>query len=249
MSAYDAKGQVTQTKNIDWQIATNTSDFQYKEFNFTIEAKTSGSYRIEFKTDAEVETESIETKQSVLSVLNNLQLSDFSRTNFSIFTDATNVSFQTINPKNIQQVRVNEQAIDLNETYKQFPLQIQDQTRSVKEIKLEKDDVLVAGDGVFALRPSEVINPFPRQFTNTIDLESSGLEYIVANYQPVGRNNRGQRKVSFNLDQACLDKGRYPFLISIPNIDEKNPVEISGIEITLKGKNIFQIIERLWNRL
>ena len=249
VTAYNSQGQIVQTKNIDWNISSNTSDVQFKEFNFKIENIPPGAYRIEFKTDNDIETEKIETYQSLLSVLNKLQLSDFSRTNFSIFTDATNVSFQTINPKNIQQIKVNEQFIDLNETYKQFSLRVQDQTRSVKEIKLEKDDVLLAADGVFALKPTEIINPFPRQLTSTIDLESSGLEYIIANYEPVGQNDRGQRTISFDLNQTCLDKDRYPFLISIPSLEKQDPVEISRIKITLEGKNIFQILESFWHRL
>ncbi len=249
VSAYNFEGRIIQTDTIDWQTSSMTSDLEYKEFNFNLEAVSSGAYRIEFKTDNEVETEGIITKQSVLSVVGNLQLSDFSRSNFSIFTDATNITFQTINPKNVQKIKVNEQDVDLRETYKQFSLKLEDQTRNIKEIKLEKDDVQLAGNGVFALTSTEIINPFPRQFTNTINLEASGLEYVLAKYEPVGQNSTGKRTILFELNQTCLDKDRYPFLISLPDIENQKPVEIRNIEISLEGKNIIQILERLWNRL
>jgi hypothetical protein len=245
---YSMSGEVVETKNVSWPYLDDENEIETKEFSITTKPLTPGAYRIEFKTDDSIETENLITNQSKLSVINSVQLSDFSRTNFSIFTDATNLSFQTINPKNVQRLVISGQSIDINETYKQFSLNLQDQTRAIKEIKLEKDDIMLAGDGVFALESEEIINPLPRQFTNTIDIQTSGLEYILAKYEPIGREPNGQRTVSFELNQSCLDKGRYPFLISAPMIHEQEPVEISGIDIRLEGKNIKQIIETLWKR-
>ena len=181
--------------------------------------------------------------------MNTIQLADFSRTNFSLFTDATNLSLQTTNPKSIQKINVNEQSIDLHKTYTLIMKRFNDQTRTIKEIKLEKDDILLAGDGVFALRPNQIFNPFPRQFTNSIDLQSSGIEYIIARYDPIGVLEKGERTIAFSLDQACVDKDGYPFIISMPSYNEQDVLEIENIDITFTGKNIFESLKTIWNRL
>lgn len=249
VNAYNSDGSSIETKNYDWIIPLHSTDYQYKTLNFKFEIPVAGAYRIEFKTDNEVETERIETKQNLLSVMNTIQLADFSRTNFSIFTDVTNLSLQTTNPKSIQKIRVNEQAIDLYKTYTLINERLDNQTRELKEIKLQKDDILLAGDGVFALRPTEIFNPFPRQFTNSIDLESSGLGYVIARYEPIGVLENGQRTITFNLEQACTDKDGYPFIISMPGYSEQDGVEIENIDITFTGKNIIEILKTIWNRL
>ncbi len=249
VTAYNSDGSSIETKNYDWTIPLYLTDYQYKTLNFKFEVPFAGSYRIEFKTDNEVETERIETKQNLLSVMNTIQLADFSRTNFSIFTDATNLSLQTTNPKSIQNIRVDEQTIDLPKTYTLINERLDDQTRKIKEIKLQKDDILLAGDGFFALKPSEIINPFPRQFTNSIDLESSGLEYVIARYEPIGLLENGQRTITFNLEQACVDKDGYPFIISMPGYSEQDGTKIENIDITFTGKNITEILKTIWNRL
>lgn len=245
---YTADSKIIETKTFIWPMAEETSDYQKQTFNFTTKRLSPAPYRLEFKAGDETETASIITTQPALSVINHWWLSDFGRSSFSIFTDATNISLQTINPKNLQHIEVGEQSLDLNETYKQFLLPLTNQSRDLKEIKLQKDDIMIAGDGVFALTPIHIIDPFPRQLTNTINLESSGMDYVIARYDPIGKGINGQRTVTFDLNQACLDKERYPFLISVPNVSEQNPVEISNLQISLQGKNLMQIIKTLWKR-
>lgn len=209
----------------------------------------SGAYRIEFKADNNIETESLITMQRKLSFINYVWLADLSRNNFSVFTDVTNISAQTINPKKLQSLKVNNQILEILETYNQFSLSLNDQTRKIKEIKIEKDDIILAGDGVFALSQDALFNPLPRQFSNKINLSESNLDYIIAGYEPIGLQKTGQRTVNFDLNQACLDNGRYPFIISAPQIDRNNPVTISKISINVTGKTLFNFIKSIWKRI
>jgi 5-hydroxyisourate hydrolase-like protein (transthyretin family) len=240
VTVYDQQNEIIKSlegKSTDSQIILTT------------EALAVGAYRLEFKADNNIETDTVRTFQTKLSFINYVWLTNLSRSNFSIFTDATNVSVQTINPEKLQTLQVHSQALEIRETYNQFSLPLEDHTRKIKEIRFEKDDVMLAGDGFFALSSEDIFESSPRQFSNKIDLATSDIEYIIAGYEPIGLNSTGERTVNFDLYQACLDKGRYPFIISTPQVNEHKPVKISKITVTVIGKNLLEFIKSIWERI
>jgi hypothetical protein len=165
-----------------------------------------GVYRLEFIAGNDFVTENVTTTQSRLAFLNRLWLTDASRTHFSMFSDSTNIQVQTLNPKSVQTIFVGGEKIDLTETYKQFSHILKNQNREIKEIKLEHDDIIIAGDGVFTFASSDIINPFPRQFTNKTILEKSDIDYVLAHYQPIGSQAPYTRTVVFNVSPFCHDR-------------------------------------------
>ncbi len=240
-SLYNDQGNTVYTEriNIDQKKLNQPSIIEKR---ITTNKLSSGMYRVEVKTSEDIIFSTIKTTQSRLAFINRVSLVRASRKNFSLYSDVTNLQAQTLDPQSLQTITVNNDQLRLSETYKQFSIILQDQTRVVKEIKLEHDNVVLAGDGVFSFSPREVINPFPRQFTNKTDIEKSDIDFVLAKYQPVGFSEPFSRTVHFNINPTCLDGKGIPFMIAAPEINPEKPIEIPLVEVTFSGRTLVDFL-------
>jgi hypothetical protein len=243
---YNTKNEVIESEKFNFPL-----NDQQPNLIFEKKIKTKnlipGAYRLEFIAGNDFVTENVTTTQSRLAFLNRLWLTDASRTHFSMFSDSTNIQVQTLNPKSVQTIFVGGEKIDLTETYKQFSHILKNQNREIKEIKLEHDDIIIAGDGVFTFASSDIINPFPRQFTNKTILEKSDIDYVLAHYQPIGSQAPYTRTVVFNVSPSCHDRRGLPFIIAAPDIETQEPVEVTSLDITFKGRTLSNYLKKLFS--
>lgn len=205
-----------------------------------------GPYRLEFKSDDTIITDTITTSQSKLAFINKLSLADIHRTNFTLFTDASYLKAQTLNPEHLQTLTIGQQSLPLSETYRQFSLPLDDQTRALKTINLPADDILLAGEGVFAFSADDSINPSVRSYNSEMNLDQAGIDYIIARYEPLGKTNSYTRTLTFTLDSSCLDKGGYPFVIAASGLNPDKPMTIEKVAVTLSGQTLKEFIQKLW---
>jgi hypothetical protein len=76
----------------------------------------------------------------------------------------------------------------------------------------------------------------------------NNIDYIIANYKAVKKEGEWNiATTSFDLSSAYSEDNKYSFLFSLPNFSYKqdSTLVIDSIEISLKGKNIWQKLKEI----
>lgn len=237
--------QIIDTRHLDDDGIANDSGKESATRRLSLKAANlpEGVYKVELRANDDVITEEITTKQSKLSFAAKIRLAGAGAKNIGLFTDSNEISAQTVNPGSLQKIKIGDNELDINQTYKQFNIET---GQGVKEIKLEKDDVILAGDGVFGFSEEALINPAFKKVDGKLDINS--VNYILAKYEmPAEENGWKIAQAEFDLSGAYREQGRYNFLISIPGLradDEiKDWVEVREIKIELEGTTLLKRIK------
>lgn len=241
---YNEQGGAVMIKEMSEKDILSSSTYIFKSGSLE-----PGPYRIEVKASNEVVTEKITTSQTQISFANQLWLTERGRKNFSLLTDGSYIKVQTLNPKSLQTIEIEKESINLSETYQQFSLTLSDHRRTPKQIRLTTDDVMIATDGILTFREEDILNPTPRSYSPNLALDSAGVDYMIARYQPIGISSSIKRTMTFIISDTCLDKGRSPFLIAAPGIQVDQGTEIKEIVIQLEGKTLFEFIHDIWKKI
>lgn len=203
-----------------------------------------GVYKIEFKAGDDIVTKQIATSNKKFVFANKIWLADGGRENISIFSNSKFMAAKTTNPGSLQKIKIGESELDLNKTFDQVGAKTD---YSLKDIRLEKDDVILAGDGLFAFGRDNFFNPLLKRISNSTEIDSDGINYVLAKYSPPAAGGEFKiASINFDLTSAYRENGKYGFLISVPGLLPENGaedgVEIEKISIKLKGKNIFEFL-------
>lgn len=205
-----------------------------------------GIYRINFIANDDIVTQSLTSRQSKFSLINKIWLTDVGGR--ILHTDSREVSAQTINPGSLGQIRVGDEVIDLNETYKQFSLLTDKRPTTVE---LPKNDIIVSGDGVFAFSTDAIIDPKINNIDRNLDVSQEKINYILTGYQAAKQTDGWQTaEAEFDLTQAYQEKGKFQFLISIPGFKAENEnngqMAIKEIHIELNGTSLIEKIKKIF---
>jgi hypothetical protein len=87
-----------------------------------------------------------------------------------------------------------------------------------------------------------------QKLNNVSDLAS--IDYIIADYKAVQQEGQWHiARANFDLSSAYSEDNKYNFIFSLPNFSYKDnsALVIDSINITLKGKNIWQKINEMRN--
>ena len=194
-------------------------------------------------------TKNIITKQQKLAFINKLWLADGGNSNIVLYTDSREIRAQTVNPGSLQTIEAGGSELVIGETYKQFSVEVGEEPSSeaseLSSVVLEKDDVILAGDGVFSFSESGFIDPKFKKVDANLDVNKDGINYVLANYKiPQDDGEWKIAQVEFDLKKAYSENGKYGFLISIPGLRADDGiddyVEIGEIKIDLTGKSLFE---------
>ena len=215
-----------------------------KSFGIAVNGLSEGVYKIEIKANDDILTKGIKTKQTKVSFVNNLHLAKTGKSQLSLYSDSQALSVKTINPDSLQTLRIGNEDLVINETYKQFSKKF-NQTTPL-EIKIPLDGIILASDGVFALSPEALINPEFKKVNQNLDLEK--VDYVLARYQ--SPHNQGEFKTAtaeLDLTGAYYEKGQYNLMLSLPGLGEigSTSVKIKELEIELFGKTFWQKIKEV----
>ncbi len=219
------RNQLISQKHLDDDGITNDNKQITSKRNLHLLVKNlpEGVYKIELKVNDDIVTKNIKTTQQKISFINNLHLAQDGRKNFLIYTDSPIIYFKTTHPFSLQTVMAGDKILKINETYKQFSMVV-----STSSIKIEKDGIIMGGEGVFAFSQDNLINPNFTKVNKNFILKQKKINYILAKYKkPSTRDGWKQSEVEFDISHAYRENYKYNFLISIPelraddNIDDK----------------------------
>ncbi|MFH1427185.1 MAG: hypothetical protein ABIG60_01495 [Patescibacteria group bacterium] len=215
-----------------------------REMEFKVANLPEGVYKIEVKVNDDIITKEINTSQSKIAFINKLWLADAGEENISLYTDGSQINAETINPSKLQTIKFTGGELIIEETYKLFSAELASTTT---DIVLEKDDLIISGNGIFSFSKDSLINPSLKKIGPKTDFSNSAINYIIANYQTPRKEDEWQiAEAEFDLTSAYREFYKYSFIISIPGLktdDEINDwLEISEIKVELRGKSLWEKI-------
>lgn len=242
--------------NDDGNKSDNAQESAFEEFGLKIPDLNPGVYKIEIKANDDIVTKKINSKQDKLAFVNGLRLNDAGKVDFTLFTDSKKIQAKTIYPGLLQTIKIADSELKLSETYKQFEVIVKKASSldRVSKISLKNDGIFLNGDGVFSFSQEALLNPGIKKVDSNIDIQNDGIEYILAKYQtPVIKDDWKEANISLDLRGAYREKGKYSFLISVPdlkiddNLDDgliikEIKIDLTGWSIISKIKNFFQKI-------
>lgn len=229
----------------------NDSETERGKIDWQLKNLSEGAYKIEVKAGDDIITKTIKTKQQKLAFINKIWLYGDGNENIKLFSDSSNINAQTINPGSLQKIKIKEGELNLSETYKMFSVSMDG---GVKEIILEKDDVIISGDGSFGFTEESIINPAIKKVNANLDIVGSPTNYILAGYNiPISDGDWKIAKAEFDLTNAYRESGKYSFLISIPGLraDDgvEDGIEIKEIKFDLEGTSLWEKVEGLLSKI
>ncbi len=217
-------------------------------FQFKLANLPEGAYKIEVKANNDVITKTIKSAHKKMAFIHKLELFNAGKEDIKLYTDSNSIQATTVFPESLQIVKINKNNLDINETYKQFEILIDQGTSS--EILLQKDGLILSGDGVFAFDPSSLINPKIKKADYNLDVDKSGINYIIAKYKtPEKIGEWTIAKVEIDLAQAYRENSKNSFIISAPALKQEDKKELyfDLIEIELRGRSLLDKINNFWN--
>lgn len=219
-----------------------------------------GVYKINFKCNDDIVTQSIVTSQSKIAFINRLWLyEDNLPRQSALRTNSSLIYSQTSNPASLQKILVNGKELEINETYRQFSQAVDS---VLSKIVMEKSDIVISGNGLFSFDDGMFFNPEMTRITGNINPESAGIKYIIARYQPLASID-GWRETSaiLNLENTYResrrhlwgDPGKYSMIISVPGLraDDGNDeqIEIDRIDISLAGTSLVDKVKKIYQNI
>ena len=224
--------------------ASHESSFHFKLANLP-----EGAYKIEVKANNDIITKTIKSPHKKMAFIHKIELFNAGNQDIKLYTDSNSIQATTIFPESLQVIKINENILDINETYKQFEILTDDNSTS-SEILLQKDGLTLSGDGVFAFEPFSLINPKIKKADYNLDVNKLGIDYIIAKYKsPKKTDEWSVAEVEIDLAQAYRENNKNSFIISAPALKQEDKKELyfDLIEIELSGRSLFDKINDFWN--
>lgn len=215
-----------------------------------------GVYSVELKGTSDIFWREIKTSQRYLTFINRLYFGDevgylAESRPVTFYTGAKRLTFETYHADATQRVELGSQTILLPKSHEKVKQTVTD--RGVVRGYAPRGDIYVTGDGKFALSADAYFDPDPIKLGPLTDLESLGIDYIVAQYQvptKLGDWSRGQ--AVFDLASTPHPDGSITFAISVPEIIElQKTTEVRAINLRLEKTPLssMEILSALWERL
>ncbi len=213
-----------------------------RKLRFSSPVPRAGVYRIDFSASDDIITDTIRTTQSRLSFSGRIWLAEAGRAPLTLFTDGSRLRAQTTNPASRQAIDVAGKKLELNETYTPIEYSTGDISRAPKPIRLERDDVTLATDGVFALSEEELIDPDTHTLATNRNEIPVGIDYVIATYPP---RKSAAAQATFSISGAHHDRGAYTFLVTMPDVQNvPDGVRIRSVRVEFHGQTLWEIIRR-----
>ena len=208
-------------------------------------------YRFSLIADNDIITKNIVSRQSQFVLINKVWLAEGNKKNPVLFTNSRLINAQTINPSSLGKIKVGQDFIDLSQTYKQFSLPVSSRPAI---IELDKDDVIISGDGVFSFQENGLLDPRLKNVDGNLDIQKEKINYVLTNYQtPENFAGWQTAEADFDLTKAYQENGEYRFLISIPGLKAEESTEgaviIKEIKAELSGTTLRQKLNKFYNRI
>lgn len=251
-------GELIRAEHLDDDgVDTDTGERSEKRIlNMALDGLPEGAYKLELRANDDIVTEKIETSQAKLSFPNKLRLYRNNDNDITLFTDSVNLAAKTDDPGSLQTIRAGSSTLEIEKTYEQFEAIIKraSGTDMVHRLELEKDGVMLGGNGVFAFSAEALLNPNFKKVGPLLDINKEGIDYVLARYKnPVALGGKREVEIEFDLKKAYREDFKYSFLLSFPGLATRSGspegLIIDNIEIELKGKGVWEKIKEKLNNV
>lgn len=217
--------------------------------------KEEGLYKFEIIANNNIVIEEIESSSDRLVFINKvwpvyeLVYGDF-------WSNASSLNFKTFNTESLSKVKIDDEVIDISKTYKNFSGEV-DNLLDLKNIKLEKSDIIIETRGFISINKDKFFNSEPRKIDRLFSPEKES--FVVASYEsPKNEDGLKTATVEFDLRGADFLNNKYSFVISIPGLEHDsgfgseleydNYLSIEKIKVEFSGKNILEKIKEIFKR-
>ena len=226
------------------KTASLNSDSEIKKIIIDEKNLSNGLYKVEIKVRDDTVIKKISSSVDKLVFINKIWPVSADMP-LSLWTDSDYLQAKVYSPASRQTINFAGKDFILDEPYKQFDL-IVDNPQSAKEIKLNKDDVILENNGVFSFSKSSLFNPDPHKIDRFFKIDDN-IKYIIADYEaPLDYVENGfkTKTISFNTKTAYRENSKYNFMISIPGLNSSasssDYLEIKEIRLDFSGRTLWQ---------
>lgn len=204
-------------------------------------------HKLEIKANNDIVIKGITEAPSALTAISRLHPVSSPSKPLSFWTDSSYIQATAVTPAARQEIRFGNKEFNLNEAYQQFEFSNSDQ--GLKEVRLEKDDVIIENNGIFSFASNSGINPGLKKIDRHFAIDND-VKFVVARYEaPRGlEGDWKEASVILNTKEAYREKGKYGFIISVPGLSlaETGSLEIKEIKAEFSGRTIFDKILELF---
>lgn len=223
-------------------------DGDYLEWPISAGPWPAGAYRLEIKASRQLLI-NLATKQTVFGWQGQVWPVAPAGFKWQFWTDAPRIIAQTIQPASRQVIKVNQQSLDIKETYQQYQIET---AATSTEISLSGGDIQLAGNGIFSLKPV-IFNPQLRRVNQLSDAQLASFDFIAANYQaPICNQQFCSATAKLSLIGANWQSGDgYKIMLAADNsqLSTTSPLIIKEIKVKLSGQTLLQFFCSLPRRL
>lgn len=214
-----------------------------REFNVNFNTDLTGPtnlYKLEVKANDDIVIKVIKDAPSALLAIGHLRPVASPLKPLSFWTDSSYIEINAVTPASRQTILFGGQDFKVTEAYQ--PFEFLNDKKGLKEVRLNKDDVILENNSVFSFAPEDFFNPNLIQLDRHFTLDNN-IKFILANYQTPLQLENGykQATVILNTKEAYREKGKYGFIISVPGLSlaSEGSLEIKSIKAEFTGRTIF----------
>jgi hypothetical protein len=205
-----------------------------------------GLYKVQIKASDDIVIREIDVSSNRLVFINKLHLGK-TNNNLNIYTDSQDLKVVTTKAASLQTIVFAGSSFEIKDTYKQHYLKTDTNlNNNWQTINIQKGEIELANANMFSFDKEFAFNPEMMNLDDVSDLNN--IDYIIANYKAVKKEGEWNiATTSFDLSSAYSEDNKYSFLFSLPNFSYKqdSTLVIDSIEISLKGKNIWQKLKEI----
>lgn len=207
-----------------------------------------GVYKVvlsDLSNGADVRIKKIKTNQSALVFASHLFLYDYQPTN--LWTNSMVINMPIVNKDNIQIAKLDDETnLDISKPGRVYEFDLRSletkKNQEVHKISLEKNPLIIDGDGYFSFSKDSFFNPEP---IKTVDLSTvsdiSKIDYIIADYQPVKKDGEWYTaQAYFDPKDIVIDGDKLYFSLESPGLSGySGEIVIDSLEVTVKKPGWF----------
>jgi len=237
--------QLIATENLadDGIIEATRVKTDVRNLNLRLSSLPAGIYKIAIVVGNDIITKQITTKQNIVSFINKIWLYENNNTELlTLYTDSSEINARTNSPAGLQKILINNEVLNINETYRQF-------TRAsnfpISEIRFAKDGMVLIGDGVFSFSQKALYNPSYKKITKSTNIDDLNINYIITTYQPAEIIDGWKTQtIKFDLQGKWREDNNYGFIITVPGLSAEDDiddyVEVGEIKVELEGRTLLE---------
>ncbi len=239
--------QVIAKESFDSIVSLNSKEVsEIKDLNLELNDLSEGLYKVAIKISDDIIIKQIKTNSNKLVFINSIYLGA-SNNELRLYTDRNNLKVTTTKPASLQKLGFAGASFELANTYKQHYFQSDAGVKDTwQKIDLKKGSLKISNSGMFSFDKKLAFNPELISLDDSVNLDN--INYIIADYKAVEKEGEWSvATANFDLSGVYSEDNKYSFIFSLPNFSYKqdSALVIDSIDITLKGKNIWQKINEI----